>query len=72
MVGGSMIAKDLEKYLSQAIGVELFSGRYVFGVLSEISDFSIKIEFLNKARVLTIPLNSIISVRYLDDDEVRK
>jgi len=64
-----MLKQEIDKYLGCKIGLETNAGRYVFGTLKEIDSSSIKIEFLNKARTLIIPVCSIISIKLLKDDE---
>lgn len=63
-----MIKEQFNKYIGLKVGVETSAGKYLFGILTEVDDFSAKIQFLNKARILIIPIHSIISIKFLDDD----
>jgi len=64
-----MNERELEKYLGSRVGVSTNSGRFLFGHLIEIEDFAVKIQFLNKARILTVPVHSIVSIKLLDDKD---
>lgn len=59
-----MISKEkLNNYIGQRIGIETSTGKFLYGLLIEVENSSIKIEFLNKEKVMLIPVHSIISLR---------
>jgi len=63
-----MIKEQFNRYVGLKVGVETSTGKYLFGVLTEVDNSSAKIQFLNKARVLIIPVHSIISIKLLEDN----
>jgi len=58
----------IEKYLGTKVGISTSSGKYLFGTLIEVSEGSCQIQFLNRARVLVIPFQSIISIKSLSEN----
>lgn len=60
-----LTTEKLNTYLNCKVGVELNSGKYVYGVLTELDELSIKVEFVNKEKVMLIPIHSIISLRLI-------
>ena len=55
--------KNFKRFLGKKIGIETLAGKFVFGILLEDSDLFLKIEFVNKQRVMVVPKSSIISFR---------
>ena len=58
-----MFVEELKKYLGSKIYIELNSGKYVFGDVTEIENSCLKVRFLDGSKILTIPISSIVCVR---------